>query len=145
MPTLFVLLLFVEGGGGVGVEERLPHELVRSLSQQSFRRSERFNLSSSRLWNLLRLDCEPFFGGDDDILLHGLCIRLVCELRDEAREYCRDIFAGTLRCAGEPTIKSAPGGDVDRLGPSDLHSDTFLERHDVPLLHSDTRRERLDL
>lgn len=45
------------------------------------------------------------------------------------------------RCAGEPTTKSLPG-DVDRDGPSDLHSDTFLLRHDCGLEHSELRRDR---
>lgn len=47
------------------------HALVLSLSMSFLK--ERFNLSRSLLWNLLRLVCDPFLGGDDEILLLGLC------------------------------------------------------------------------
>lgn len=118
------------------------HELVRSLSSLLLR--DRLSLSSNLLWNLFRLDCDPHLGGDEETLLQGLC-RLLCDVLELALEYCRDdILFGTLRCPGEPTIKSEPG-DVDKLGPSDLHSDTFLDRHECELEHSETRRERLDL
>lgn len=120
----------------------LTHELVRSLSLLSFFK-ERLSLSSNLLWNLFKLDCEPLFGGEDDALLQGLC-KLFCDVLELTLEYCLDMLAGTLRCPGELTIKSDPG-DVERLGPSDLHSDTFLERHEVELEHSETLLDRLDL
>ncbi|KAH0999742.1 hypothetical protein HUJ04_008124 [Dendroctonus ponderosae] len=65
------------------------------------------------------------------------------ELVELDREYCReDILSGTERCGD--VIKSEPG-DVDvLLGPSDRHSETFLERHEFVLEHSEVLRDRLD-
>jgi hypothetical protein len=52
---------------------------------------------------LFRLDSEPFFGGDDEVLLMGLC-RLLWEVLELALEYCLDMFAGTLRWVGDETM-----------------------------------------
>lgn len=83
---------------------------------------------------------EPDFGGEEELLLQGDC-RLDCDVLDDL-EYCLDIDMGTDRCAGEPTMKSDPG-EVDKDGPSDLeHSETFLERQDVGLEHSELLRDR---
>ena len=74
-------------------------ELVLSLSESLFL-SDFFNLSNNLLWNLFKLDWDPFFGGDDAVLLMGLC-KLLCEVLELFLEYCLDMFAGTLRWVGE--------------------------------------------
>lgn len=126
----------------MGEFSSLSHELVLSLSE-SFVFKDLFSLSSNLLWNLLRLAVDPPLGGDEDTLFTGLC-RLPSLVRELALEYClEDMFAGTERWVGE-VIKSDPG-DVDKLGPSDLHSDTFLDRQEVAFEHSETLLERLDL
>lgn len=106
--------------------------------------SDRFSLSTSRVWNLLRLDVDSLLGGLEPADLHGDC-RLLVDVREDVLEKWRDVdecmCIAWERCAGEPTTKSLPG-DVDREGPSDLHSDTFLLRQDCGLEHSELRRDR---
>jgi len=127
---------------GRGSQQPSSQELVLSLSE-SLLLNDRFNLSNSLLWNLLRLDVDPLLGGEQEALFTGLW-RLLWDVLELALEYCLDdMFAGTLRCVGD-VIKSDPG-EVDKLGPSLLHSDTLRERHDVGFEHSETLRERLDL
>lgn len=85
---------------------------------------------------------ESSFGGDDETLLMGLC-RLLSLALELPLEYClEDILVGTERCVG--VIDSEPG-EVDRLGPSERHSETFLERQLEGLEHSDTLLVRFDL
>lgn len=83
-----------------------------------------------------------------ELALLGLVINDVCEVREELRENCGleakcDMYIGWLRWrAGELATNSFPG-EVDKLGQSDLLlSDTFLERQELLLEHSDTRRCR---
>ncbi|PSN58057.1 hypothetical protein C0J52_02052 [Blattella germanica] len=130
----------------------VPQEDVRVGSPDSapsdtasLPRKDRFNLSTSRLWNLLREDCDPDLGGDEEVDLLGDC-KLDWEAREDALEYClEDIAIGMERCAGDPTMKSLPG-DVDRLGPSDFeHSEILRLLQDWGFEHSELRRERLDL
>lgn len=148
------LLRRMAGGGGCSdsgsSSASVPQDDVRAgsaPSAASLPRSERFSLSTRRLWNLLSEDCDPDLGGDDDADLLGDC-RLDCDALDDALEYCRDdddMAMGTERWAGDPTMKSLPG-DVERLGPSDLeHSDTLRLRQDCGLEHSELRRDRFDL
>lgn len=104
--------------------------------------SDRFSLSTSRVWNLLRLDVDSLLGGLEPADLHGDC-RLFCDVRDDVLEKWRDVdeCMAWERCAGEPTTKSLPG-EVDRDGPSDLHSDTFRLRQFCGLEHSELRLDR---
>lgn len=126
-------------------------------SDRPFRRDFR-SLSTNRVWNLFRLPWLPAagLGGLQPVLvLVGLVINDVCEVRDDVRENSgRDVVRLTgidwLRCDGDdtepllPSIKSLPPpGDVDRLGHSERHSDALRERHvALELEHSDDRRER---
>lgn len=128
--TLLLLLLLP----GAAPQEAVALSLLPDLS-------ERFSLSTSRVWNLLRLDVDSLLGGLEPADLHGDC-RLLCEVLDDALEKWRDVEeCMAWRCAGEPTTKSLPG-EVDREGPSDLHSDTFLLRQVCGLEHSELRRDR---
>lgn len=67
--------------------------------------SDRFSLSTSRVWNLLRLDVDSLLGGLEPADLHGDC-RLLCEVRDDVLEKWRDVdecmCMAWERCAGEP-------------------------------------------
>lgn len=112
------------------------------------------SLSTSLEWNLLRDDCEPVLPPTpplpDDIptLLFGgeeLLDEEVEDLDGEGKEVRECLRAmGADRCGGDPVgprRKSLPG-DVDRDGPSDLHSDTL--RLLAGLEHSELRRERFD-
>lgn len=47
--------------------------------------SERFSLSTSRVWNLLRLDVDSLLGGLEPADLHGDC-RLLVDVRDDVLE-----------------------------------------------------------
>lgn len=85
---------------------------------------------------------ESSFGGEDETLLIGLC-KLLSLALELPLEYCLDdILVGTERCVG--VIDSEPG-EVDRLGPSERHSETFLERQVEGFEHSETLLARLDL
>lgn len=80
-----------------------------------------FNLSTSRLWNLFRELELPVFGGDEPVLLLGLCNELWDALED-VLEKCREV-RGTERWAGD--VRKSDPGEVDNDGPSDFeHSET---------------------
>lgn len=73
------------------------------------------------MWNLLRELELPVFGGEEPVLLLGLCSELWDALED-ALEKCREV-KGIERWAGE--VKKSEPGDVDNDGPADFeHSDT---------------------
>lgn len=87
------------------------------------------------------------FGGLQPVptVFVGLVINDACDVRDEDRENTgRDTFrwicTDWVRCDGE---MYSLAGDVDRLGHSDRHSETFRDRHVLEFdEHSDVRRER---
>lgn len=126
-----------------------PHDallLLLTLPDESDFVKDFFNLSTNLVWNLFNEFVDPLLGGLEPIDLLGDCklLWLVLEdVREKPRPPC-DIFTGTDLWAGDPTMKSLPG-DVDKLGHSDLHSDTFLLLHDWPFEHSELRLERFDL
>jgi len=66
---------------------------------------DRFNLSTKRLWNLLRELVDSLLGGDEPADLHGDC-RLLWDVRDDVLENWRDVEAcmciGCERWAGDP-------------------------------------------
>uniref|UniRef100_A0A8W7PWF0 Uncharacterized protein n=1 Tax=Anopheles coluzzii TaxID=1518534 RepID=A0A8W7PWF0_ANOCL len=120
-------------------------------------------LSTSRLWNLLRLlwlpaaaaaagtagPAAPFGGLLPALAFDGLdAIRELCEVRDELRENCDrearwDMYIGWLRWAGELDMNPSVPGDVDRLGQSERElSDTLRDRQLLWFEHSDIRRWR---
>ena len=116
---------------GIGGRPKTPcvfHDKFRwSSPHSSAFRSDLFSLSTSRLWNLLRELELPVFGGDEPVLLLGLCNE-DCEALDDVLEKWREL-RGTERCAGD--VRKSDPGDVDSDGPSDFeHSDTFLLRQD---------------
>lgn len=100
----------------------LFHDKLRwssELSSAFF--SDLLSLSTSRLWNLLSEFELPVLGGEDPVLLHGLC-RELWDVREDVREKWRDI--ATERWAGD--VRKSDPGDVESDGPSDFeHSDTF--------------------
>lgn len=88
-----------------------PQEAVGASLLPDLR--ERFSLSTSRVWNLLRLDVDSLLGGLEPADLHGDC-RLLCDVRDDVLEKWRDVeecmCIGWERCAGEPcNTQTTPG------------------------------------
>lgn len=87
-----------------------------------------FSLSTNRLWNLFREFELPVFGGDEPVLLLGLCSD-DCDALDDVLEKWRDV-RGTDRCAGD--VRKSDPGDVDSDGPSDFeHSDTCGQQRGI--------------
>lgn len=102
------------------------------------------------MWKELRLLSDPLVGGDEQELRIGLC-----KLPSEALELllekpvcCFVILAGALFVWTGVFVGtySMVGGEVDKLPPSDLHSETFLDLLQVPVFeHSDNLLVLFDL
>lgn len=86
--------------GGRPLTPLLSHDKLRWSSELlSAFLNDLFNLSTRRLWNLFNELELPVLGGDEPVLLLGLCNEL-CDVLDDVLEKLRDDI-GTERWAGD--------------------------------------------